>query len=138
MKRESSLSFAFAGAGLAGTVNQDRAAYKVGKVDLALFDGPFDGDAQKAIVIFETKGFAQGLYYAPQQACDYAKNFPKCRVVFVSNGYCYKAFVRKDGCFSTDLLHAYLNIREPRDAYPLNPKVRGALEALRLLLEPVL
>jgi hypothetical protein len=105
-----------------------------GKVDLALFDGPFTGDSNESIALIETKGFAQGLSYAPEQAREYARHFPKCRVIFVSNGYCYKAYrCTKDG-FSSEP-SAYLNIRDPRDAYPLNPKIPGALEVLRLLLK---
>jgi len=103
-------------------------------VDLALFDGPFTGDSNESIALIETKGFAQGLSYAPEQAREYARHFPKCRVIFVSNGYCYKAYrCTKDG-FSSEP-SAYLNIRDPRDAYPLNPKIPGALEVLRLLLK---
>jgi hypothetical protein len=104
-----------------------------GRVDLALFNGPFPGDPAESIALIETKGFAQGLSYAPEQARNYAKHFPKCAVVFVSNGYCYKAYVRTESGFATEP-SAYLNIREPRDAYPLNPKIPGALEVLRLLL----
>lgn len=107
---------------------------KGGRVDLALFDGPFAGKPNESIALIETKGFAQGLSYAPDQARSYAKHFPKCRVIFVSNGYCYKAYRRTKDGFSTEP-SAYLNIRDPRDAYPLNPKVRGALEVLRLLLK---
>ena len=107
---------------------------KGGRVDLALFDGPFAGDPNECVALIETKGFAQGLSYAPEQARNYAKHFPKCRVVFVSNGYCYKAYRRTKDGFSADP-SAYLNIREPRDGYPLNPKIPGALEVLRLLLK---
>ena len=105
-----------------------------GRVDLALFDGPFAGDPTECIALIETKGFAQGLSYAPEQARNYAQHFPKCQVIFVSNGYCYKAYRRTKNGFSAEP-SAYLNIRDPRDAYPLNPKIPGALEVLRLLLK---
>jgi hypothetical protein len=105
-----------------------------GRVDLALFDGPFAGDPTECIALIETKGFAQGLSYAPEQARNYAQHFPKCQVIFVSNGYCYKAYRRTKNGFSSEP-SAYLNIRDPRDAYPLNPKIPGALEVLRLLLK---
>lgn len=107
---------------------------KGGRVDLALFDGPFDGDANKSVALIETKGFAQGLSYAPEQVRNYAKEFPKCNVIFVSNGYCYKAYKRNEDGFS-DTPSAYLNIRNPRDQYPLDPAIPGALEVLRLLLK---
>jgi type I restriction-modification system DNA methylase subunit len=77
---------------------------------------------------------AEGILYAPEQARNYAQHFPKCQVIFVSNGYCYKAYRRTKNGFSSEP-SAYLNIRDPRDAYPLNPKIPGALEVLRLLLK---
>ena len=105
-----------------------------GKVDLALFDGPFAGDPSECVTLIETKGFAQGLSHAPGQARGYAEHFPKCQVIFVSNGYAYKAYKRTGEGFPAEP-SAYLNIRDPRDAYPLNPKIPGALEVLRLLLK---
>jgi hypothetical protein len=107
---------------------------KGGRVDLALFDGPFTGDPEEAIALIETKGFAQGLFYAPGQAQDYAKHFPKCDVIFVSNGYCYKAYKRNENGFASEP-SAYLNILDPRQYYPLNPRIPGALEVLSLLLK---
>ena len=106
---------------------------KSGRTDLALFDGPFAGDPTECIALIETKGLAQGLSYAPKQAQNYAKHLPKCGVVFVSNGYCYKAYRRNKDGFSSEP-SAYLNIRDPREAYPLNTDIPGALEVLRLLL----
>jgi hypothetical protein len=104
-----------------------------GRVDLALFRTPFDGDPAKAVALIETKGFTQGLSYAPGQAMDYAVSFPNCGVIFVSNGYCYKAYERSDQGFS-DVPSAYLNIRSPSDRYPIDPSVPGALRVLELLL----
>lgn len=105
-----------------------------GRVDLALFAKPFDGDAGKAVALIETKGFTQGLTYAPGQARGYAESFPDCRVIFVSNGYCYKAYERGEDGFP-EAPSAYLNIRSPSDRYPIDPSVPGALEVLRLLLK---
>jgi hypothetical protein len=105
-----------------------------GRVDIALFNGPFSGNPEEAVALIETKGFAQGLSYAPKQAISYTKHFPNCKVVFVSNGYCYKAYKRTKTGFSIDP-SAYLNILDPREAYPLNPKILGAYEALNLLLK---
>jgi len=107
-----------------------------GRVDLALFNGPFAGVPNESVALIETKGFAQGLSYAPDQVRDYARHFPKCQVIFVSNGYCYKAYRRTADGFSSEP-SAYLNIRDPRDAYPLNPEIPGALELLRLLLKAI-
>lgn len=109
---------------------------KDGRVDLALFNSPYKSDLKNAVALIETKGFSQGLFYAPGQVHGYANHFPECNVVFVSNGYCYKAYVKTNGSFSKEP-SAYLNILEPRSAYPLNPKIPGALELLGLLLKTV-
>ncbi|MBI5741155.1 MAG: hypothetical protein HZA16_10600 [Nitrospirae bacterium] len=107
-----------------------------GKIDIACFPKPFKNKSEReCILIVETKGFEQGLDYAPQQAHLYAKDFPTCRGVLVTNGYCYKAYMRKeDGSFDTKP-SAYLNLLQPRDKYPLDPtSVGGALSVFGWLL----
>jgi hypothetical protein len=104
-----------------------------GRVDLALFDAPFDGNSETAVALIETKGFTQGLSYAPGQAKGYTASFPDCKVIFVSNGYCYKAYERGAQGFP-DVPSAYLNIRSPSDRYPIEPSIPGALRVLELLL----
>lgn len=108
---------------------------KGGKVDIACFDGPFRGDPAEVVALIETKGFSSGLDYAPEQARAYAKHFPNCQSVFVTNGYCYKTYMRQsDETFGINP-SAYLNIVRPRDRYPLDPNhVAGAFEVLRWLL----
>lgn len=104
-----------------------------GRVDLALFPQPFKGKSSKPIALIETKGFTQGLSYAPGQARGYAESLPECKTIFVSNGYCYKAYERGPDGFP-DAPSAYLNIRSPSDRYPVDPAVPGALKVLQLLL----
>jgi hypothetical protein len=110
-----------------------------GRADVALFDGVYPGkenETQNCVCLIESKGFSQGLAYAPGQAHAYAANFPSCKVAFVSNGYCYKAYGRQpDGTFSQDRPSAYLNILNPRDRYPLDPTVDGCIKAIELLLK---
>lgn len=108
---------------------------KGGKVDIACFDGPFRGDPAEVVALIETKGFSSGLDYAPEQARAYAKHFPNCQSVLVTNGYCYKTYMRQsDETFGINP-SAYLNIVRPRDRYPLDPNhVAGAFEVLRWLL----
>jgi hypothetical protein len=109
-----------------------------GRVDVALFQGVYPGkesETRGCVSLIESKGFSQGLLYAPGQAHNYASHFPNCKVVFVSNGYCYKAYLRKeDGTFDPDRPSAYLNILNPRDHYPLDPTVPGCIKAIELLL----
>jgi hypothetical protein len=105
------------------------------RADVACFPKPYSGKNEECTLLIETKGFKQGLDYADEQAKEYAEHFPRCKVVAVSNGFCYKTFTRaRNGGFSK-LPSGYLNLLNPRDRYPLNPeKVAGCLEVLRLLL----
>jgi hypothetical protein len=111
------------------------------RVDVACFSRPYrrerSGRANDddCVLVLESKGFSQGLDYAPEQAKAYATHFRNCRVVVVSNGYCYKAYPREaQGHFSL-APSAYLNLLCPQDRYPLDPvNVMGCLESLRVLL----
>ena len=111
-----------------------------GRIDVACFSRPYRRDANgkpnhdQCVLILESKGFTHGLYYAPEQAYRYAKSFPSCRALVVSNGYCYKAYYRKDEDEFASSPSAYLNLLNPTEKYPLDPNVDGCLELLRLLL----
>jgi len=111
-----------------------------GRADVALFNDASSAANEQLdnlCGLIETKGFKEGLFDAPKQALNYASDLPNCKVVFVSNGYCYKAYVRQPGgMFSSDRPSAYLNIREPRNRYPRDPAVDGCLRAIELLLPP--
>jgi hypothetical protein len=110
-----------------------------GKVDIACFSGAYKRKSEECVLIVETKDFSSGLNYAPDQAHRYAEEFPSCKGVLVTNGYCYKAYVRRDdGSFSTTP-SAYLNLLHPRNKYPLDPtNVDGALGVLGWLLPSTL
>lgn len=90
---------------------------------------------EDCVLIIETKDFKTGLHYASNQARQYAKQFSNCRAIIVSNGYCYKAYIRtKAGMFDSEP-SSYLNLLNPQDRYPLNPEtVAGALDVLKVLL----
>ena len=105
------------------------------RADMAFFARPYRRDPDDCVLILESKGFSQGLTYARDQAENYANNFINCRTIVVSNGYCYKAFERDRETqeFPTEPT-AYLNVRDPRRNYPLDPQRGGALETLKLLL----
>lgn len=105
-----------------------------GRVDITCFSRPYRGKKDECVLIIEAKDFSSGLDYAPEQALRYAKDFPSCQVVVVSNGYCYKTYIRSEGAFSL-IPSAYLNLLKPEDRYPLDPdKVAGALQVLKWLL----
>jgi hypothetical protein len=107
-----------------------------GRIDIACFDKACSsGQRVNCKLIVETKGFNQGLDYAADKVKWYAKRFPECNVLLVTNGYCYKAFTRKAKSEFSDGPVAYLNLLDPRSRYPKDPEnTDGCLEALRLLL----
>jgi hypothetical protein len=106
-----------------------------GRVDLACFSRAQNQKNSECVLILESKDFASGLDYAQEQARSYAKSFPSCRVLVVSNGYCYKTYIRDGKSAFSATPSAYLNVLKPRARYPLDPdSVDGALEVLRLLL----
>lgn len=106
-----------------------------GRVDIAGFPGTYRGKADEATVLIETKGFSAGLLYAPDQAIAYARHFPNCRAVLVTNGHCYRAYLREETGEFNLRPAAYLNIRNPRDRDPLDPeRVGGALDLVKRLM----
>ena len=106
-------------------------------IDIACFSRQYEKDSPDANrenchLIIESKRFSSGITIdAPAQAKKYAKEL-NCKTIVVSNGYCYKGFVREDGEFR-DTPHAYLNLLKPTRNYPLEPKIGGALQMLELL-----
>ena len=106
-----------------------------GRVDIAGFTGPYHRATSECSHVIETKDFATGLDYAPDQARGYAKHLPSCRVLVVTNGQCFKAYRRSSGKDFSTVPSAYLNIKRPTRKYALNPKnVGGALELFACLM----
>ena len=105
-----------------------------GKIDIAGFTKSFHKTTSKCSLIIETKGFAKGLDFAPTQAERYAQEMDTCQVVVVSNGQCYKAFRRLSPDNFSQAPEAYLDLKRPRDRYPLDPNVGGALQLLECLI----
>lgn len=115
-------------------------AQRRGSIDVACFSddyqpGAMDENGKKCRLIIESKKFSSGLAdEAVKQARGYADSLPECNLILVSNGYCYKAFVRNRNKKFSDQPSAYLNLLKPRDSYPLDPDIEGALELFKLLL----
>ena len=107
-----------------------------GKVDIACFHNNYMGnESDKCMVIIETKGFKSGLDYAEKQAQSYSHNFPECKTVVITNGYCYKIYFKNGTGDSKMGLFAYMNLLNPKDKYPLDPdNVKGTLDAIKWLL----
>ncbi len=105
-----------------------------GRIDIACFSRSYQRDKDECVAIIETKDFQSGLDYAPNQARAYSEDFPNCGAVIVTNGYCYKIYLRDGNQFRTSP-SAYINLLKPRDRYPLDPnEVGGALDAIKWLL----
>ena len=106
-----------------------------GKIDIAGFTKSFHKTTSKCSLIVETKGFATGLDFAPEQAERYVQDLDTCQVVVVSNGHRYKAYRRLSSDKFSQTPAAYLDLNQPRDRYPLNPEgVGGALQLLECLI----
>lgn len=117
------------------------------RIDIACFSKPYkpykpyekcEEPKENCVAIIETKGFASGLDYALRQADSYSNDFPNCKALITTNGYCYKIYLKDEkGSFPKDPYDpsAYINLLNPRDKYPLNPKEgNGALDAIKWLL----
>lgn len=102
--------------------------------DIAFFEKPYNRqnkDAKNCIMILESKRFWGGLTYAEGQAKKYAKDFPNCRHLIVSDGCCYKLFKRENDEW---IYNAYLNILKPRSRHPYEEKKGGAQEVFLSLM----
>ena len=114
---------------------------ELAKVDITCFSKPYkkwEESKENCVAIIETKSFASGLDYAQKQAESYSDNFPNCKALITTNGYFYKIYLKDEkGSFHIDSYDpsAYINLPNPRDKYPLNPKKgNGALDAIKWLL----
>lgn len=106
-----------------------------GRIDLACFEYPYHMvEKRKCRLLIETKGFTQGLTFAPDQALRYAEHFPERPYLVVTNGYCYRLYQPTESGY---LQHptAYMNLLDPRDRFPIDPEnTAGCLEVLKALL----
>ena len=108
---------------------------KAGRLDVVCFTKPLhEASDEDCALILESKSFRHGLDVAHAQAKRYAKALPQARSVVVSNGYCYKVYLRADDGTFSEWPHAYLNLLRPTVAYPLDPSKGGAVETLTQLL----
>ena len=121
--------------------SEQRIKIELANVDIAYFSRPYKNwkeSRENCVAIIETKGFASGLDYAQHQVKSYSNNFPNCKALITTNGYCYKIYLKDEkGSFPEDPYDpsAYINLLNPKDKYPLNPKEgNGALDAIKWLL----
>jgi hypothetical protein len=109
-----------------------------GSVDIACFRDPYSSSSpNQCVMLIETKGLSQGLDLVFDQAERYARDFPTCNLLLVTNGVYYRAYTRMDEQIFRATPVAHLNLIKPTDLYPLDSSVPGALEAIELLLPNV-
>lgn len=105
-----------------------------GRVDIVCLAEAQHQDGSDPKLVIETKDFSRGLDHAQRQVRTYGSRFPTCRALVVTNGYCYKAFLREPSGAFSDGPDAYLNVVRPTERYPLRPEsVGGALDLLDIL-----
>ena len=106
------------------------------KNDIMLYSKPYKADENEVKCIIETKKLSEGLDDAANQVIKYAKDYPSCQVLAVSNGHCYKIYIRsKSGDFNHERPSASLNLFNMLDKDIHLPEyIGGALEVLKYLM----
>lgn len=103
-------------------------------IDIAFFKEIYTKENQASndcIIILESKRLWDGLSVATKQGLNYAKDYPNCKKMIVSDGCCYKLFERKGKHWSYT---AYLNILKPRLKHPYGDNVGGAPDVFLSLM----
>ncbi len=103
-------------------------------IDIAFFEKPYTWeniDSNECIIILESKRLWEGLSFAPNQATKYARKYPKCDKMIVSDGCCYKLYIRKGSNWNYS---AYLNILKLKRKHPYEPNVGGASDVFLSLM----
>lgn len=103
------------------------------RLDLALFDGAYGQPSSELAVIVETKRIHQGLWWAERQAQDYAKTYPTCRKLVVTDGITYKLLSRPSDTWTHT---ASMNLTRLRRGHWYLQGVGGAVDVFRALLPP--
>ena len=108
--------------------SEQRIKIKWRHTDIVLFGRPYERGA-KPDVIVESKRIHEGLKGAQGQVRRYAKEFPDCGRLVVSDGLRYYLYERqgRDWAFETDLA-AYMNLLKLKARHPYLANVGGALE----------
>ncbi|MBU2638381.1 MAG: hypothetical protein KJ955_05380 [Nanoarchaeota archaeon] len=101
---------------------------ELNQVDVALFEKEYQGKKNDCKVLIETKRLNAGLSAASSQVKDYAKKYPQCKKLIVTNGECYILMNRKGK------EKAYFNILKPRLHHPFEKNVGGAVNLLGSLI----
>ncbi len=105
-------------------------ALEFNRVDVALFARLPRQDKNVSVVV-EAKKVHGACLSAISQARDYAKRYPNCSRIIVTDGLRYGIFTRGGEEWSDESKpYAYLNVTRPRSSYPIYGALRGAKEAI--------
>ena len=86
--------------------------------------------------VIDCRAFDSGVDLTSTQAALIGKVFYSTRAVIVTNGVTYKLFAKQEKRPLSTEPSAYVNLSRPSETYVVDPKVRGALVALRFMLRP--
>lgn len=97
-------------------------------MDIALFQDVYRR-GQSPLVILESKRMGEGLHFAERQAVKYARDYPECRRLVVSDGTLYQLYVRQGETWNmqTDF-KAHMNLLNLKDRHPYWVHIGGAPE----------
>lgn len=91
-------------------------------IDVAFFREIYKrGD--EPCMILESKRMREGLRYAEGQAKRYAKLYPRCLRLIVSDGICYRLYEKEDNGW---VWKAYMNLLKLKDPHPYETDIEGA------------
>lgn len=91
-------------------------------LDMALFKEVYKR-GQEPCMILESKRMGEGLRYAERQAERYAKLYPSCLRLVVSDGICYRLYHKEDDKW---VWKAYMNLLKLKDRHPYEAEIQGA------------
>lgn len=100
-------------------------------LDVAFFREIYGHKNNPCIMILESKRMWEGLSYATSQIENYAKKFPECSRLVVSDGICYRLYEKKDDSWKWT---AYLNLLKLRDRHPYHKNIDGASDVFVSLM----
>ena len=92
------------------------------KIDITFFREVYKR-SEEPCMILESKHIGEGLSYAERQAKRYAKLYPSCSRLVVSDGMCYKLYEDKGHEW---VWKAYMNLLRLRDRHPYDTHIKGA------------
>jgi len=101
--------------------------------DIAFFSEVYKKgkELKEPCMILESKRIWEGLGYAERQAEGYARDFPGCSRLVVSDGICYRLYRWENNKWNWK---AYVNLLKLKDRHPYHTEIGGASEVFVSLM----